>query len=614
METKTMEDKIEKKDNSLFDKRELLGLGGAKIGNWIAVDPELYKKFMVHVSRHVKRDDVTKNMVFLTGLSAYTPDPINLFLRGESSIGKSYNAVEVLKYFSKEDVWLLGALSPTALIHSRGRLVDSDGDEIDFLDKPDKKAGKEEQKIWRDRLKNSHYLIELNGKILVFLEAPHIKTFNMLRPILSHDTFSISYKFTDKTAKGSLQTQHVVIRGYPATIFCSTEESYVKDLATRSFTITPEVNAAKFLDANMLTADKAMFPWRYMPDQDFDDLKSYIQFLKEPSEEFNVKVNVPYAEALAKNFPHRFARNMRDFRHVLSLVKVSTFFHLAQRPLLVRKISARADEENPGIEDGKEVEEAYLLATKDDYNRILNLWDEIRETTETSAPGHIIKFYREVVLELAKQKDEFYCEDLVAAWNSKFEDKKSSDNVRRWVSFLCSVGYLTKVPDANDKRRNLISVIDLEEKNGKRGVFKMSVIFGLESFKEWLNTANQISSQNHVLLRANLIQKDEMTIDDVYEKYYRSEIDHDDDITASPSEASLSEKKPEKTDFQKTPQNLEFHNYKELIRLTTHFTDKCVFCQKEGPMDWQVTLHDGTWGLLCEDCGLKLEKQMREAD
>jgi len=211
---------------TLFDKRKLLEMGGSKIGNWIAVDPELYPKFMTHLSRNIKRDDVTKNMVFLTGLSAYTLDPINLFLRGESSIGKSYNAVEVLKYFPKEDVWLLGALSPTALIHSRGRLVDSDGEDIDFLDKPDKNAEKEEQKIWRDRLKNSHYLIELNGKILVFLEAPHIKTFNMLRPILSHDSFQISYKFTDKTSKGSLQTQHVVIRGYPATIFCSTEERY----------------------------------------------------------------------------------------------------------------------------------------------------------------------------------------------------------------------------------------------------------------------------------------------------------------------------------------------------------------------------------------------------
>jgi hypothetical protein len=40
------------------------------------------------------------------------------------------------------------------------------------------------------------------------------------------------------------------------------------------------------------------------------------------------------------------------------------------------------------------------------------LWKEIRETTETSAPGHIIKFYHEVVKEAAKEKSEFTVEDL----------------------------------------------------------------------------------------------------------------------------------------------------------------------------------------------------------
>jgi len=37
-----------------------------------------------------------------------------------------------------------------------------------------------------------------------------------------------------------------------------------------------------------------------------------------------------------------------------------------------------------------------------------------------------------------------------------------------------------------------------------------------------------------------------------------------------------------------------------------------MVCGFEGRMDWQVTLHDGTWGLLCDDCGLKLEKQLEE--
>ena len=40
----------------------------------------------------------------------------------------------------------------------------------------------------------------------------------------------------------------------------------------------------------------------------------------------------------------------------------------------------------------------------------------------------------------------------------------------------------------------------------------------------------------------------------------------------------------------------------KLERLTADFQDKCVGCGFEGRMGWQVTLHDGTWGLLCSEC------------
>jgi len=92
----------ENKNSSLFDLARLKQLGGYKAGDLLAVDPELYQKFMKYLSKVVKRDEVTKNMVFLTALSAFTREPINVFLRGESSVGKTYNVIEVLKYFPKE--------------------------------------------------------------------------------------------------------------------------------------------------------------------------------------------------------------------------------------------------------------------------------------------------------------------------------------------------------------------------------------------------------------------------------------------------------------------------------------------------------------------------------
>ena len=61
-------------------------------------------------------------------------------------------------------------------------------------------------------------------------------------------------------------------------------------------------------------------------------------------------------------------------------------------------------------------------------------------------------------------------------------------------------------------------------------------------------------------------------------------------------------------------QNKIIQNLKELVRLTTHFEDKCVICGFQGRMDWQVTQHDGRYGLLCDKCGLILEKKLGAVD
>lgn len=40
------------------------------------------------------------------------------------------------------------------------------------------------------------------------------------------------------------------------------------------------------------------------------------------------------------------------------------------------------------------------------------------------------------------------------------------------------------------------------------------------------------------------------------------------------------------------------------------FSDKCTLCGFKGSMDWQANFHDQTWGLLCGDCGFKLQKRL----
>jgi putative DNA primase/helicase len=51
-------------------------------------------------------------------------------------------------------------------------------------------------------------------------------------------------------------------------------------------------------------------------------------------------------------------------------------------------------------------------------------------------------------------------------------------------------------------------------------------------------------------------------------------------------------------------------NAASLVRLTGLFEDKCIICGIRGRMEWQVNNHDGSWGFLCDSCGLEVEKRL----
>jgi len=91
------------------------------------------------MKRTVKHDAKIQNIIFKGCLSAYSNNPLNVGLRGTSSIGKTYLTTESIKYFPEEDVWLLGCLSKKALIHSYGVLTDENGNEINLANTPEEK-------------------------------------------------------------------------------------------------------------------------------------------------------------------------------------------------------------------------------------------------------------------------------------------------------------------------------------------------------------------------------------------------------------------------------------------------------------------------------------------
>ncbi len=464
-------------------------------------DPNLFERFMQHLGKTVKRDETVKGIVFLTGLSAYSKDPINPFLRGPSSIGKTYNVTETLKYFPPTDLWMLGGLSPTALVHDYGLLIDSEiGVEIEFEDAPqksdfgkgknfDREAWKRARKDWRAKLRRSYYLVDLQRKILVFLEAPHYETYMRMRPILSHDVWETHYRFTAKTGKGALRTMHVVLRGWPATIFCTTEIKYVEDLATRGFTVTPEMGRGKHQEAVGLEGEKHAQPWLFNDDPELKPLRYFIQVLGDRLSLSNRAV-IPYAQRLSKVYPATIPRDMRDFKHLLSLIEKNCLLHIFQRPSILLK------------------KNNYFMATMRDLLIALKFLKNIEETTRVGISGHIVNFFHKVIVPVSESMEMFHYEDLVAKQVEVGDRPLSSRTVREYVSLLEEIDWVSKEPDLDDKRRVLIRVLKKSENTVFYTISKSLPFFSEEDFRNWLESLKNYGAKNSVYVYANYFDEE----------------------------------------------------------------------------------------------------------
>ena len=576
-------------------------------------DPQLFQTFMANLGKTVKRDETVKGIVFLTGLSAYSKDPINLFLRGPSSTGKTYNVTESLKYFPPTDVWMLGGLSPTALVHDYGVLIDPEtASEIELEDWPqkgdfgrgkdfDREAWRQASKEWKEKLRRSHYLVDLQRKILAFLEAPHPETYMRLRPILSHDVYEIHYRFTDKTGKGALRTMHVVLRGWPAAIFCTTEVKYVEDLATRGFTVTPEMGRTKYSAAVELEGEKRSQPWRFNDDPGLKPLSYFVQVLRDRPALGN-RVVIPYAQQLSKIYPATLPRDMRDFKHFLSLIEKSCLLHVFQRPSILLNGTN------------------YFMATMKDFMTVLELLKDVEETTRSGISGHIIGFFHRVILPVSEDKGLFRCADLVEKQAEVGDNPLSSKTIENYVGILEDIGWVDREPDPEDKRVKLIRVLKKPENTPYYSLGTSLPFFSQEDFKNWLESLKNYSRKNSIFVYKNYLKEEadkvDLGLDDdvkdscVKEIYFREYFLE----PLKPEMGSEGENKPENIpkEYKGIISTFSLDQVKSITGLNPPYEEKCHRCGEKRVLYHQVETFTGGWGHLCQDCGAKLQGDLEK--
>jgi len=237
------------------------------------------------------------------------------------------------------------------------------------------------------------------------------------------------------------------------------------------------------------------------------------------------------------------------------------------------------------------------------------LIERIKQLIERLGTYHsVAEFVSEAAEEVAKEKGEFTVDDLTEKWNSKAEEKKSGDGIRRWASFLCNIGYLTSKPDSMDKRRQLYKIIHNSQKSRNYTHSLFSAIFTLETLKAWLKEAEQIFAHNTLSLRENIISERETSIEELYNRYFSSETCPCANIYPGISEASLAEndmKIDEKADFN------YLRNFKAVYWSEGCYGwHPCAVCGYTRLTAWRGETFKGLEVWVCEDCKEAWEKEV----
>ena len=293
---------------------------------------DIVEYFFKTVKKTVKCEDVLIRQIGYTALSSYIEDdPLNLGIMAPTSEGKIYPVEETIKLFPKEDVYKIGSMSAKALVREKGILVDKYNQPLEerlkeLRKNKNKTKDSEEKEQITDQItelyEDSKYLIDLRGKILVFLEPPDKEVWAILKPILSHDSFEIEFPFVDKNERDGLYTKKIVVRGWPSCIFCSARDESKWDMwpeiKSRFLISSPNMIPQKYQESKELISKRKGLPNMIqqqivISDNEIELAKDCILLIKQKITELRSKNNkncnnkisiwIPYAKLLEKELP-----------------------------------------------------------------------------------------------------------------------------------------------------------------------------------------------------------------------------------------------------------------------------------------------------------------------
>jgi hypothetical protein len=442
------------------------------------------------IKKTVKGEDHNIRLILYAGESSYTFNPLSIAIRAPTSEGKTHLVVKTLSYFPEDDVKLIGSMSPRVLIRQIGTLVDKDNvplqPRINELKRRIRIAKAQENDTYvdgrtgetieelEDELQklydNSRYIIDLRGKILIFLEPPHPDVWNILKPILSHDSWEIEHPYVDT----DLKTKNIVTRGWPVCFFCTAKDEsrweIWPEIESRFIVVSPNMSQEKYEDANILTFQKLGLP-TFVQEQvivsrkEIEDARKCILFLKRRIDELvhlqpnnnnsqSQPVNpvwIPFQEYVGTSLPNTKGVEMRHARYFGSLLQVVA---MANSPF---QLSHR---------DGKEV-----VARPQDLLETLQLIQDHLSSEYSGIPAQKRRFVEELFYPCCDNKhmpdvseDGSKTESIIAVTTKELADFHKQvwgtgidpNNLqKRYLDELVATDRIGKIQSEIDKRRHL---------------------------------------------------------------------------------------------------------------------------------------------------------------
>lgn len=302
----------------------------------------------------IKEDDENKLVTFLCQLSAYTENSqFNLSFNAPSSTGKSYIPTEIARLFPEKDVLELAQCSPTAFFHDLGQ--------------------------WDEKRNLS--VVDLSRKIIIFLDQPHNDLLVKLRPILSHDKKELLSKITDKTQKNGMRAKNILIKGFPAVIFCTAGLNIDEQEGTRFILLSPETSQTKIRGGITQKIEKEVNPEAYRnwlnnnPDRKL--LKKRIMAISRAKiKDVRIKSKDELERIFLSEKSTLKPRYQRDIGKLISIIKTFALMNLWFR----------------------ECEGDEIVANEEDINEGITLWKGMADSQDYNLPPYVFKMFNEVIL------------------------------------------------------------------------------------------------------------------------------------------------------------------------------------------------------------------------